>query len=278
MTGCLRLPNLISRHGRAVSEFKPIHKSSDAVRVLQVTDPHLFAQPDGSLRGTNTRLTLQAVLDHITEAAWPADLVALTGDLIQDDTRGAYVRVRDMLALFDIPVHCVPGNHDVRSLMQDVLRPARFHYCEAAIFQDWLVVGLDSCIEGQARGKVAKGELARLSALLAATKARHVLVCLHHPPLPVGSRWLDSVGLNNGVELLDLLAASGKVRAAIFGHVHQAYSGEYAGMRIIGTPSTCRQFSVNSDDFSLDDNPPAYRRLELHADGTVDSKLIWVEY
>jgi 3',5'-cyclic-AMP phosphodiesterase len=220
---------------------------------------------------------LQAVLDHISAEAWPADLVALTGDLIQDDTRGAYTRVRDMLQVFDVPVHCVPGNHDVRSLMKEVLRPPRFHYCESTVLGKWLIAGIDSCIEGKAGGRIAKAELSRLAGLLAASKAEHVLICLHHPPLPVGSRWLDSVGLENGLEFLEHLSDNGKVRAAIFGHVHQAFDGEYAGIRIIGTPSTCRQFSMYSDDFSLDENPPAYRRLELESDGSVDSKLIWVE-
>lgn len=277
MTGQLRFPCLISRHSRAVTSSSVIHKSTDPVRVLHVTDPHLFAEPDASLRGTNTRLTLQAVLDHISADSWRADLVALTGDLIQDDTRGAYSRVRDMLAMFDVPVHCVPGNHDVRSLMQEVLRPPRFRYCETMVLANWLIAGIDSCVEGKAGGKISKDELSRLAGILSATNAEHVLICLHHPPLPVGSRWLDSVGLENGLEFLEQLASSSKVRAAIFGHVHQAFDGEHAGIRIIGTPSTCRQFSMHSDDFSLDDNPPAYRRLELLSDGSIESKLIWVE-
>lgn len=244
---------------------------------MHVTDPHLFAEPDGSLRGTNTRLTLQSVLDHILAAAWPADLVALTGDLIQDDSRGAYVRIREMLSVLEPPVHCVPGNHDVRTLMQEELRPPRFHYCSSTTLKDWLVVGIDSCIDGQAGGRIDNGELTRLDGILRATPARHALVCLHHPPLPVGSRWLDSVGLDQGTEFLEFLAASGKVRAAIFGHVHQEFDGEFAGIRIVGTPSTCRQFARYSDDFSLDDDPPAYRRLELRADGSIDSTLIRVE-
>ncbi|MEQ9562050.1 MAG: phosphodiesterase, partial [Woeseiaceae bacterium] len=95
--------------------------------------------------------------------------------------------------------------------------------------------------------------------------------------LKVGSAWLDSVGLRNASEFLATIAASGKVRAAIFGHVHQAFDGEHAGIRIIGTPSTCRQFAVNSDAFALDGNPPAYRRLELYADGSIQNELVWLQ-
>ena len=51
---------------------------------------------------------------------------------------------------------------------------------------------------------------------------------LHHPPVALGSRWLDSVGMDNGDEALRRFAASGKVRLAIFGHVHQDFETEYA--------------------------------------------------
>ena len=56
----------------------------DIVRVLQITDPHLFAEADNNLRGTVTADTLNAVVDHVLEQRWPADFVVLTGDLVQD--------------------------------------------------------------------------------------------------------------------------------------------------------------------------------------------------
>jgi Icc protein len=253
-----------------------IYKPTDTVRVLHVTDPHLFAEPDGSLRGANTRETLQAVLDHIVTEAWPADMVALTGDLIQDDSREAYRRLGKMLGTLKLPVYCVPGNHDVREYMRQELHRPRFHYCAAVTYGNWLIVGIDSCIEGQAGGSVAPGEISRLANILTQSHATHALVCLHHPPLPVGSRWLDSVGLADSKEFLASIGSSGKVRAAIFGHVHQAFDAVHGDIRIIGTPATCRQFAINSDDFALDDNPPAYRRLELRPDGSVETELVWV--
>ncbi len=103
------------------------------------------------------------------------------------------------------------------------------------------------------------------------------MVCLHHPPLAVGTKWLDQVGLKNGEEFLRSIAQTGKVRCVIFGHVHQEFTGQYDAIRIIGTPSTCRQFKAGSDDFALDDNGPAYRRISLKADGSVENELIWLE-
>ncbi len=245
--------------------------------MLHVTDPHLFADSESSLRGTVTHSSLERVLQHIAASGWPADLVAMTGDLIQDDSRQAYDRFCDLMATLDLPVHCVPGNHDVRELMRDALSKEPFHYCASVHVKNWLITGIDSCVGGEAGGRIDDEEMDRLARTLADSRAEHVLICLHHPPLPVGSKWLDRVGLKNGEEFLRMIAQPGNVRAAIFGHVHQAFSEEYESIRIIGTPSTCRQFKVGSDEFALDDNPPAYRRLSLHADGRIENELVWLE-
>lgn len=236
----------------------------------------MFAEADGSLRGTITRQTLATVLAHLRSNQWPADLIAMTGDLIQDDTRAAYDNFRSQFGPLGLPVLCVPGNHDVRSFMRDAVSEPPFSYCGTHRQQRWLIVGIDSCKDGSAGGFVTAQELARLGDFVAQTDAAHVLVCLHHPPLPVGTAWLDTVGLDNGDEFLLALKAMKKVRGCLFGHVHQNFDQTRDGIRIIGTPSTCRQFLPGSDDFALDDRPPAYRRLSLHDDGSITEELVWV--
>lgn len=247
------------------------------MRVLHLTDPHLFADRHGELRGVNTFDTLTAVLEHVRAGRWDPGLVACTGDIIQDDTAAAYGNFRRLLEPLGLPVHCVPGNHDVRALMQDALSEPPFTYCASVSLGDWQMVGIDSCVSGSAAGHVAATELDRLDAEIAASSARHILVCLHHPPVDVGSEWLDSVGLENGREFLERLAASGRVRLALFGHVHQEYDRRHCGVRIIGTPSTCRQFKRLSEKFAVDQRSPAYRRIELHADGTFETELVWID-
>ena len=91
------------------------------------------------------------------------------------------------------------------------------------------------------------------------------------------SKWLDSVGLDNGEEFLSRAASSGRVRAALFGHVHQDYDADHDGIRLIATPSTCRQFLPLADEFAVDDKPPAYRCIELRPDGSIDHELVWVD-
>ncbi len=174
-------------------------------------------------------------------------------------------------------MHCVPGNHDVRALMQPVCAAPPFSYCAYEEIGNWLLVGLDSCVENDAGGFLTEEELERLADTVSRSAAEHVMVCLHHPPIEMGSAWLDTVGLRNGDAFLRHLAELQRVRLVAFGHVHQPYDAEHAGIRILATPSTCRQFLPGSDEFAVDQNPPAYRRITLRRDGSTDSELIWLD-
>ena len=182
-----------------------------------------------------------------------------------------------MLQDFGLPVLCVPGNHDDRAAMRRKLSDPPFAYCGSLRAGQWEVVGIDSCVEGQAGGRVADDELERLSAMLANSDAEHHCVCLHHPPVDVHSQWLDSVGLDGSEALLDRLEAAGSVRLVLFGHVHQAVEQNRRGIRIVGTPSTCRQFMPGAKTFAVDQRPPAYRRVELNDDGSLRSELVWID-
>ncbi len=237
----------------------------------------MFAEADGDLRGTVTQDSLQRVLDHYQAGDWRADRALITGDLIQDASAEAYDRFRELLLPLNMRMHCVPGNHDVRDLMRPICSRPPFSYCAKEEVRDWLLLGLDSCVTGDAGGEIADEEFDRLDLIISESPAKHIMVCLHHPPIPMGSAWLDTVALKNGEELLQRLQAAGRVRLLVFGHVHQPYDAEHLGIQVIGTPSTCSQFEPGSDEFALDDRPPAYRRITLNDDGSSSSDLIWVD-
>jgi len=246
------------------------------IRIVQFTDLHLYGAADGRLRGIATLPALEAALAtaRAHEAPWEALLI--TGDLVQDDSAG-YEHVRRLFGDSPVPVYCIPGNHDEPGPMRAALAAAPFQVCGTAQHGEWLLVMLDSYRHGMAAGRLSAAELARLDAALALHPDRHVLVCLHHHPVAAGSRWLDTVGLENGDALFEVLDRHANVRVLLWGHVHQAFDGERRGVRLLGTPSTCAQFKPGSDHFAIDQRPPAYRWLELHDDGRVESAIVWVE-
>ena len=135
---------------------------------------------------------------------------------------------------------------------------------------------LDSCDPGHVGGRLTTQELERLDRALAGSPA-HALVCLHHHPVAMGSRWIDTVGLANPDEFWRVIDSHAHVKAVVWGHVHQEYEGRRGNVRLLATPSTGAQFLPQSDRYAVDTRPPAYRSITLHADGRVDSEIRWVD-
>lgn len=246
------------------------------VRLTHLTDPHLYGGQRELLRGVATLPSLEATLAHARQRDWPPDAVLVTGDLVQDDPAG-YVHFRHVFDGLRVPVLCLPGNHDEPQAMRRELDRAPFVMGGAVDFGLWRIVLLDSTIPGSAAGRLGPERLRELESALAAARDRHALVCLHHQPVPMSSRWLDRVGLQDAAEFLEVVDRHSHVRGIVWGHVHQSYEGERNGVRLLATPSTCAQFLPGSEKFAVDRRPPGYRTLELDVDGSIRTQVIWVE-
>jgi Icc protein len=248
------------------------------VRLLQLTDPHLYADESRELYGVNTAATFRAALARgLAEAPGPLDAILVTGDIAEDGQRATYERFRSMMSGLGVPVMCIPGNHEDLPTLSSVLNEPPLHFCGSASFRDWRIVMLDSHVPGDDAGRLDEEELARLDRELTAAAGQHVLVCLHHQPIPMGSPWLDTVGLQNGDALRSIMARHGNVRAVLWGHVHQASDRHRDGVRMMSTPSTCAQFTPSTQACVMDLRPPGFRRLELLPDGQLRTEVVWLE-
>jgi len=245
------------------------------VRLIQFTDLHLAPEESGQVRGVDTRDSFRRCLAHARRHAGPADAFLLTGDLVQDDPRGYHALV-EILGGETRPVHCMPGNHDLPDAMARVLDHAPFDLSPVLRYGEWMIVLLDSAIPGIHHGELRGDSLGFLDRTLARFSDTHALVVLHHQPVPVGSAWLDSIGLVDAGALLEVVARHANVRGLLWGHVHQAFDAVRDGVVLMATPSTCFQFVPQRDDFAVDDRPPGYRRLDLLADGRIDTEVCWV--
>jgi len=246
------------------------------LRLLQFTDTHLYGSAMESLRGVQTLPALKRALACARMRDWPVDAMLVSGDIVQDDPAG-YAHFRKLFADFGVPVLCVPGNHDDPNVMRRALAGKPFVLGGFMDMAAWRIVLLDSVVAGSAAGKLSAAALVELDRALASAPHRHVMVCLHHHPVAMDSRWLDQVGLENGEELLAVLDKHRNVRAVTWGHVHQAFDSLRKGVRLLATPSTCAQFMPHTEQFAVDSRPPAYRTFELKADGTFVTEVVWID-
>jgi len=246
----------------------------DSFTVVQVSDPHLGRQP-GPIRDgyPDSDAQLATVVDDIVRHPHGADLFLVTGDLAEDPEPPVYQRLTDHLARLPAPIVALAGNHDDRGLARDTFVSAGHGFEGERVLGDWLVVGLDSCWPGHTAGWVRPAELERLTDSIERHPGHWVLVAVHHPPVTVGSRWLDRLALTNGDELLTALARQPRVRTCVFGHIHQGYDAMHGSVRLLGCPSTLVQFLPEAEDFALEPVESGYRVLHLHRDGRVETEL-----
>ncbi len=248
---------------------------ADPLRILHLTAPHLHGDRNARMRGVNTDALFAATLTQALADGRRPDVILATGDLVQDETRAGYERFRSLTAAAKVPVHVIPGNHDVPDLMRELLDTTPFQYCGTAQHGKWQLVMLNTFAPNDDAGMLAPAELEFLEHTLAHSD-RHCLIALHHQPVPMGSRWLDGVGLRNADEFLAVCDRHANVRGIVWGHVHQASDRQRHQVRLLSTPSTCAQFKPGAETFALDDRPPGYRWLELQADGGIETQVAWL--
>jgi len=249
------------------------------VRVVQITDTHLFRDPRAALLKLNTQESFEKVMDLVIRNEASIDVVLGTGDIAQDASREAYQRFAQAMQVLPAPFYWIPGNHDRRQVME-ALTPWEHAFTNLITLGKWQIIMLDSSVLGEVHGRLHERELQHLEKSLQAVQRNpdieHVLVCLHHNPVEGSAAWMSGIGLRNHEEFLAIIDRYPSVRAVLYGHIHQALDFLRKGVRYLCTPSTCIQFKPGVQDFTLDDVSPAYRWLSLLPDGNIESEVVRV--
>ena len=248
-------------------------RSPAPLRLAQITDCHLFANAESCLQGMNTRKSFEAVCALIDASEVEFDLLLATGDLAQDGSAEAYRYLATAFNRYSFPTCWIPGNHDNYESMKQHLRAERVVSSKHVVSDHWQIVMLNSTIPDMAHGNISESQLDFLDQTLQSFPDKHALVCLHHQALAAGSLWIDGKGLKNDEELRQRLSQHRHLRGVLWGHVHQESQRSIGDVKWMSTPSSCIQFKPGSEEFTIDDRPPGYRRLDFHADGRIESSV-----
>ncbi|RDV27976.1 hypothetical protein DXV75_03130 [Alteromonas aestuariivivens] len=231
------------------------------MRLLQITDCHLFADPQQVGPGNiNPFQSLQKILSLALSLA--PDGVLFTGDLSGDGSEQSYQHFAALAEswLREIPWYTIPGNHDLNPFYDEILHRKNLAVGSSWKFNGWLVHGLDTRWQGT-RGRVCTHALNRIGDSIAANPNDGHILALHHHPLPSLS-WMDRHDLENAEVLLNWLQSHTNLPLVVHGHVHAEMELHFGHSAILGAPASAWQWQL-SEDFGVDPQAPGLRIIDL---------------
>lgn len=226
-------------------------------RIIQITDLHLLP-PGNLLMGLDVNARLQHVLRHA--ASLDPDAYFLTGDFCaQEPVQEIYHQLRPLLDALGKPYYISPGNHDDRGM----LRNAFFleGHNDEPVKGLVRVNDLDFLFIDSSHGVVGPDQLKWLAQAIEAYP--HAGVVMHHPPVPLGIRFMDEkYPLRETEELLRILTSDGCRRRVFCGHFHSSRTVEYDHLQVHLCPPTSFFLHPSASEFEQVPLPPAYLLLE----------------
>jgi hypothetical protein len=230
-------------------------KPVDADRWTFLSDVHIPADPKAERHGFRPAEHLKRVLDAMLAAPTRPAHVLVNGDCAlltgEPEDYRTLVAMLGPLRAAGMPIHLSLGNHDRRDAFRAALAsfrqgPSPLESHEVAVIETpradfFLLDSLDRINE--LPGRLGPAQIAWLSAALGRNADKPAIVATHHPPefVPLPER----IGLLDTWPLLEVIGRRKRVKAVLFGHLHNWTRSEVGGVHYIGLPATAYPFAAN---------------------------------
>jgi Icc protein len=219
------------------------------VLIAQLSDPHVCRLGHLYKGVSDSNRKLQDAIDHLHNLDCRADLVLLTGDLVDEGHPDEYAMALELLSQLKIGYLLIPGNHDNREELRTAFsshtylpRRGPLHYCinDHAV----RIIALDTCTPGLHHGEIDALGLKWLEETLCEDTSVPTLLLMHHPPFVSGIPYLDQVRYIDDAGLGAVLSSFTNIEAILCGHVHRPVIRRWAGTIVIACPSTTTEIAL----------------------------------
>jgi Icc protein len=212
------------------------------VLIAQISDTHILAPAS---EHTSAELRADCLRRSVADInRQQPDAVIFTGDTVQHGQPDEYARLRELLAPLEAPLYLVPGNRDDKNEMCAAFSDYAYlpgageflHY----VIEDYdtRLVGIDSTLAGERKGRFCETRQAWLDKTLRAQPDRPTLLFIHHPPFDVGDHYVGGYRRPEEAAVLeDIVGRQPQVIGTLCGHVHWPVDREWAGTQARIMPS-----------------------------------------
>jgi 3',5'-cyclic AMP phosphodiesterase CpdA len=214
--------------------------------LAQISDTHVRAD-DGGAAARQLKRAMAEARDY------QADVILLTGDLVNDARADEYEVLKQVIADPPAPLYVMPGNHDDRDLLRAALpshtylpRVGRLSFTVEGF--PVRIVAVDQIVPGETHGLLTEEHAAWLDRTLAAGPNTPTLLALHHPPFLTHDVLFDSIGLRDADLLARVVSKHRQVERIVCGHHHRVAVGQVAHAPAITAPSSSWVYGLAMND------------------------------
>ncbi|HEY8482165.1 MAG TPA: phosphodiesterase [Spirillospora sp.] len=256
--------------------------------IAQLSDIHIAAGRDGQVDDDSGPVrALRAAVSSLLSLPARPDAVVLSGDLADGGLSAEYARLHALLSPLPMPVYPMAGNHDDRDELRRVFdyhpavaasgRTPRDPVQYAVDVAGVRLVCCDTTVDGHPHGHMSKDRLAWLDETLAAAPDTPTVVATHHPPFPIGIRFIDEMRFIDPAGFASVISRHPQVVRVISGHVHRGAVGSLAGIVSTTCPSTYRQLYLDltqPGQAAVTGEPAGFAVHLVERDGTATTHFV----
>lgn len=240
-------------------------------RLVQISDCHLVAEPDGWFCGVQPYRQLELLLKSIQHQQ--PDAFILTGDLTQDHSIASYQLLVQLFSEWSCPVFYLPGNHDDVELMQQAFSLPPFQADTEVSLGNWRLCLLNSKGATPA-GYFDESRQRQLQQQLQSYPADSaVWLFCHHHISPMGS-FIDQHIQLDAQALWQIITADWRIKGFSHGHCHYGYAKIQQGIQLVGCPASSVQFLL-TPDYQPVAGRAGYIEWMFEANANADTKVHW---
>lgn len=223
--------------------------------IAHLSDPHISAGP----LAAGPAEALAEALGRVLSLNRRPGCVVITGNLSDEGRPGEYATLHAILRGYPVPVYLAAGDHDDPAALTSEFGGTPYLAGGSAVsyavrFPQATLIVANSHVPDSRAGLLGSPQLAWIDNTLRSRPEVPAVICVHHPPAPVGMPYPDAVRLRDGPGLGEIVASHPHVARILSGHVRRAVQAPFAGSMLAVAPGTYRLADLRMSG----DGPPGH--------------------
>lgn len=242
------------------------------MKIIHLSDTHIIQKSRKNLYGIDPSLRLAKALQSIQRNHGDADMIVISGDLVDTPSHEAYKTFFDIIKECQIPIYPIIGNHDDRELFfkffPDLQNDGFAQY--AIEDDDFAFLFLDTNAKDKPFGTFCSKRLEWLQENLQSVADKNIYIFMHHHPLPSGLYEMDTVAnLKDKEKFWNIVEKYNNVKHIAFGHLHRITQMRKGGISLHSTKSTVFEVAYKPNEqkeYLTNEEKPTYAVLNIDKD------------